>query len=157
MLVSQHIGDSQPLRTRLPGTKKFARAALGEVVLSQLETILGRAYRSQTIAPLGRQGAAIHQHAAAPTCSPADSPPELMQLGESQSLCVFDDEERGIGYIQTNLDNRRGYQYVQLRATKRRQDIRLLGAGHPTMNESYAEVRQFVSQFYGRVDGRLTL
>ena len=52
--------------------------------------------------------------------APADAAPQLMQLGQTEMLRVFDEHHRGIGHIDPHLDQRSGDQHLDfIRAESR--------------------------------------
>ena len=68
----------------------------------------------------------------------ADAPAQLVELGETETLGVLDDEHRGIGHVDADFHDDRGHEHVDVAVPERAHDLVLgvadTGAGgvHPS-------------------------
>ena len=57
------------------------------------------------------------------TTPAANAPPELVELGKSESVRLFDDDRRGIRDIDAHFDHRGGHEHIDQSITKSIHDL----------------------------------
>ena len=97
------VGHPERRKTVLPLSEEVAGAAELQVGLSNLEAVTGAAHNLHP-------GAAVlcdvicHQNAVALFFAPAYAPPELVELGQSEALCILNQQDCGVGNVYAYFD-----------------------------------------------------
>ena len=75
----------------------------------------------------------------------AHPPPELVQLGESEAVRRLNHHHGRVGYVDADLDHRRGEQDVDLRVAEAAHHAVLLGGGEAPMEQPQSQVGEDVA------------
>lgn len=79
----------------------------------------------------------VHQYAGARLATAADASAELMQLCQSHAFRILDDHECSVRDVDTDFDDRRCNQQLQLACLECRHHFGFLGRGEPSVHESH--------------------
>ena len=99
----------------------------------------------------------IEQHAVRGHRPPPDPAAQLVQLGQPQSLRVFDDHQAGIGHIHPHLDDGGGDQQLQYARLELLHHPLFLDGAHPAVYQADVQAGQQGLQLGGSVFGGLAL
>src|SRR5688572_25650321 len=120
---------------RLTLAQQIALAALLEIQLGNPESIGGGGK-----GPEPGRGPVGHQHAMAGLAAPPDPAPELVQLGQPEPLGMLDHHHRGVGYVDSHLDDRGRHQHLHHPgAEPLHYPVALLGP-EPAMHQAHRQV-----------------
>ena len=97
----------------------------------------------------------VEQHAVGGHRPPPDPAPQLMQLGQPESLRVFDDHQAGVGHVHPHLDDGGGDQQLQYARLELLHHPLFLDRAHPAVDQAYVQTGQQALQLGGRVLGGL--
>ena len=68
--------------------------------------------------------------------SSAHPAPELVELGETKTVCAVDQHYRGVGNIDADLNYRRGDQYVEIAVLELLHDLLFFAQRQASVEES---------------------
>ncbi|HVG95254.1 MAG TPA: hypothetical protein VND21_12455, partial [Planctomycetota bacterium] len=120
----------------LPRAEEVARAAQAQVLLRDLEPVVGARQHREAVGRAGRRP--VDEHAQAPDAAAPDAASELMELGEPEALRVLHDEHRRVGDVHPHLDHDRRDEHVEVAAAERLDRLVALGRLHAPVDEAHA-------------------
>ena len=113
----------------LPPPEEVAGASEGEVGPGDLEAVGGFAHDAETflclLALVVRQ-----QDAGGLVGTPADPPPQLMQLGKAEPFRVLDEHDDRVRHVDTDFDDDRRHKKLDVALQELLHDVILLGGFH---------------------------
>ena len=104
--VANDVGDPEVGQTGLPRPHEFSWAPDGQILFGDPETIIGLLHDPETFTRILRTDFLRKEDAKGLDVAPPDPPPQLVQLRKTESFRMFDDHQRGLGDIDSDLDDR---------------------------------------------------
>ncbi len=137
----------------------FAFAAHAEVDFGEGESVVGFAHGLEAFAGFGAWVFfAGEEDAVALFVAAADAAAELVELAEAESFGAFDDDDGGVGYIDSDFDDAGGDEDAGFVSGEASHDFVFLASGHATVEEidsvagEWAVAEEF-EFFFGGADG----
>jgi predicted DNA repair protein MutK len=112
--VRHRVGQAIGREAALLEAQRVAAAAQLQVLLGDLEAVVGAPQDVEALLGGLRQRRIVEQDAGALARAPADAAAQLVQLGQAEALGVLDDHDGGVGHIDPDLDHRGGDQHRDL-------------------------------------------
>ncbi len=146
-------GDAERLHARLPRSEKVAFTTQAQVLFRDAEAIVALAHDGE--AGLGRfaERRLVEEDAGRGLLAAADPPAQLVKLRQAEAFGMLDDDDRGIGNVDADLDHGGGDDDPRrARLEVGHHAVLLLGV-HPSMNEA-DPVAEELAQHLGALFGR---
>ena len=128
-----HIGGEvcqRELRqTMLPLPEEVTGTPELQILLCYLKAGIGTAHGAQPHPGVRALGVG-DQNTGGGHISPADPPPELVQLAEAEPLGIFDEHYDGVRHIDPDFHHSGGHQQVDLSGLKAAHNFILVGSPH---------------------------
>ena len=140
----------------LPLTEKVTRTALREVCACDLEAVAGPAQDAQAL-PRDLSLVRTEEHAVRLPCTAADTSAQLVQLRQTEPVCVLDHHQIGVRYVHADLDNRRCDQNIVVFRRKIAHDLIFFHVFHPSVQHSHPPVREQLLQIFRVLFGAFQL
>jgi len=155
LAVAIEIGQPEGRQAVLAGPEKITRAAQFKVLAGDFKAI-GRLAQGAQALPGQIIVAVADQDTVGFVGSAPDPATQLVQLGQTETLGIFDDHQGGIGIVHTNFDHGRADQDLDVTGCKISHDGIFGRWFEAAMQKADAQVRKnFLSQAIVRLDGRL--
>ena len=136
--MGDRVGEDVGRKARLAQAQRIAAAAQLQVALGDQEAVVGAAQDVEPLLGGLRQRRIVEQDAGALARAAADSPAQLVQLGQAEAFGLFDDHDGGVGDVDPDLDDGRGDQQADLAVGEVGHDRVLLRAGHLAVHQADA-------------------
>jgi len=94
--------------------KKFAGAAQLQISFGNFETVVSAYHGVKARAGIIGQEAGSDQNAMRFLRAAADAAAQLVQLRKTETFCVFNHHNRGVGNVHTDFDDRGGDQNLRV-------------------------------------------
>jgi hypothetical protein len=104
--VTYDAGDSEVRKTGLPRPHEFTGTPDGQILFGDPEAIVGLFHDPETFARILRTDFLRHQDAEGWNVAPPDPSPQLVELRKTKTFRMFDDHQRGLGDVNSDLDDR---------------------------------------------------
>ena len=111
---AQQIGEAEAGGAPLPEAGQLAGASELEIHLGDREAVVGAREGFEPPSRRGRRPLAGDQDAPRAALAPPDPAPQLVELRQAEALGAFDHHHRGLGDVDTDLDDGRGQQRLHL-------------------------------------------
>src|SRR6266849_3501347 len=135
LLVDREIGEAQARQPALPRPQHLAGAAQPQILLGDAKPVLGFAQDLETPLGDGTERRLVEEQAARRLIAAADAAAQLVQLGEAETLGVLDDDDRGVGHVDADLDHGRRDQQTRLTIAEGRHRPVLVVRLHPPVDQ----------------------
>ena len=116
--VDGKIREPQRRQAALARAQHLARAAQPEVLLRDLEAVVGARMTCEPRPGGAPSGWAVQQQAGRRPLAAPDPAAQLVQLGEPEALRLLDHDHGRIGHVDPDLDHRGGHQQLEPPAAK---------------------------------------
>ena len=123
-------------RLELQSVENFAAAAQLQVLFGYAKAVGRFAHQREARPPAFAERIATQQHAGRFRRAAPYAPAQLVKLCQTEALGLFDDDQRCVGYVDADFDDRRRDEYRQLAPRERRHHSVFLGRLHPAMNQA---------------------
>ena len=121
----------------LLSTFQISRAAQLQVGFGNLEPVIGTNHDFQSLAGIFRQFVASHQNAIRLVGTAPHTSSQLVKLGQPEAFGIFNDHNRSIGHVHSNLNHRGGHHDLCLTRDKALHLFVLLGWLHTSVHLAY--------------------
>src|SRR5437868_10763322 len=108
LAVANEVRNPKVGRSCLFGAEELAMSALFEVKLCDRESVLSARHSIESLLSLRSDFPAGHEHAVGFVRTASDAPAQLMKLGRTEALSMFDHHYCGVRDIDPHFDHCRG-------------------------------------------------
>src|SRR5262245_24049434 len=138
LAVCAEASETELREARLPRAEQLALPAQLQVLLCQLETV-GRL--DERLQPFARVVCQLllgtrDEQAVGLLGAAADAAPQLVELGEPETIGLLDDHDRRVRNVDADLDHCRRDEHIELARLEARHQLAALDRAEPTVQEA---------------------